>query len=94
MTLPGRPGATGGRACPSRNDSQDVMPSPSAGSVLMPKASRVRAAGATMKTCTPAGTTRGFGPAEFRQIADLIAETLNGLANTNSGDNAAVEAMA
>jgi len=41
---------------------------------------------------TPAGTTRGFGPAEFRQIADLIAETLNGLANTNSGDNAAVEA--
>jgi len=41
---------------------------------------------------TPAGTTRGFGPVEFRQIADLIAETLNGLANTNSGDNAAVEA--
>ncbi|MBI3504743.1 MAG: serine hydroxymethyltransferase [Proteobacteria bacterium] len=41
---------------------------------------------------TPAGTTRGFGPAEFRQIADLIAETLNGLANTNSGDNAAAEA--
>jgi glycine hydroxymethyltransferase len=40
---------------------------------------------------TPAGTTRGFGPAEFRQIADLIGETLNGLANTNSGDNAAVE---
>ncbi|MBL8833342.1 MAG: serine hydroxymethyltransferase [Rhodospirillales bacterium] len=41
---------------------------------------------------TPAGTTRGFGPAEFRQIADLIGETLNGLANSNSGDNAAVEA--
>jgi glycine hydroxymethyltransferase len=43
---------------------------------------------------TPAGTTRGFGPAEFRQIADLIGETLNGLANTNSGDNAAVETAA
>jgi glycine hydroxymethyltransferase len=41
---------------------------------------------------TPAGTTRGFGPAEFRTVADLIAETLNGLSNSNSGDNAAVEA--
>ncbi|MCA3246746.1 MAG: serine hydroxymethyltransferase [Azospirillum sp.] len=41
---------------------------------------------------TPAGTTRGFGPAEFRQVGDLIAETLDGLANSNSGDNAAVEA--
>jgi glycine hydroxymethyltransferase len=41
---------------------------------------------------TPAGTTRGFGPAEFRTIADLIAETLNGLAQSNTGDNAAVEA--
>jgi glycine hydroxymethyltransferase len=41
---------------------------------------------------TPAGTTRGFGPAEFRTIADLIAETLNGLAHSNTGENAAVEA--
>jgi len=40
---------------------------------------------------TPAGTTRGFGPGEFRLVADLIAETLNGLANSNSGDNAAAE---
>ncbi len=41
---------------------------------------------------TPAGTTRGFGPAEFRTIADLIAETLNGLSQSNTGENAAVEA--
>ena len=41
---------------------------------------------------TPAGTTRGFGPAEFRTVADLIAETLNGLAHSNTGDNSAVEA--
>jgi glycine hydroxymethyltransferase len=41
---------------------------------------------------TPAGTTRGFGVAEFRTVADLIAETLDGLSNSNSGDNAAVEA--
>lgn len=41
---------------------------------------------------TPAGTTRGFGAAEFRTVADLIAETLDGLSNSNSGDNAAVEA--
>jgi glycine hydroxymethyltransferase len=40
---------------------------------------------------TPAGTTRGFGPAEFRTVADLIAETLNGLAHSNTGDNSAVE---
>jgi glycine hydroxymethyltransferase len=41
---------------------------------------------------TPAGTTRGFGVAEFEQVGDLIAETLDGLSNSNSGDNAAVEA--
>ena len=41
---------------------------------------------------TPAGTTRGFGPAEFRNVADLIAETLNGLAQSNTGENADVEA--
>ena len=28
---------------------------------------------------TPAGTTRGFGPAEFRQIGELIVEVLDGL---------------
>lgn len=37
-----------------------------------------------------AGTTRGFGTAEFAQVAGWIAEVLNGLAN-NAG-NAAVEA--
>jgi glycine hydroxymethyltransferase len=41
---------------------------------------------------TPAGTTRGFGVAEFEQVGDLIAETLDGLSNSNSGDNAAIEA--
>ncbi len=40
---------------------------------------------------SPACTTRGFGPAEFRQIADLICETLDGFAKSN-GDNSAVEA--
>jgi len=41
---------------------------------------------------SPAGTTRGFGPAEFRQVGELIGEVLDGLAATNSGDNAAAEA--
>jgi glycine hydroxymethyltransferase len=41
---------------------------------------------------TPAGTTRGFGVAEFQAVGDLIAETLDGLSNSNSGDNADVEA--
>ena len=42
---------------------------------------------------TPAGTTRGFGQAEFREIGQLIAEVLDGLkaANSDAG-NAAVEA--
>jgi len=38
-----------------------------------------------------AGTTRGFGPAEFRQIADLIVEVIDSLAKSN-GDNSATEA--
>src|SRR5690554_1030827 len=42
---------------------------------------------------TPAGTTRGFGQAEFREIGKLIAEVLDGLKQANSDDgNAQVEA--
>ena len=40
---------------------------------------------------TPAGTTRGFGVSEFRQIGQLIVRVLDGLAKSNSQDNAAVE---
>ncbi|MGD9914375.1 MAG: serine hydroxymethyltransferase [Rhizobiaceae bacterium] len=41
---------------------------------------------------TPAGTTRGFGEAEFREIGRLIAEVLDGLKVANSDEgNAAVE---
>jgi glycine hydroxymethyltransferase len=39
---------------------------------------------------TPAATTRGFGPAEFREVGKLIAETLSGLARDRDG-NGAVE---
>ena len=39
---------------------------------------------------SPACTTRGFGPAEFQQIADLICEVVDGLSKSN-GDNTAVE---
>ncbi len=41
---------------------------------------------------TPAGTTRGFGEAEFRQIADWITEVVDGLAANGPEGNAAVEA--
>jgi glycine hydroxymethyltransferase len=42
---------------------------------------------------TPAGTTRGFGEAEFRQIGEYIVEVLDGLREANSDEgNAAVEA--
>jgi len=40
---------------------------------------------------TPAGTTRGFGTDEFREVGRMIVEVLDGLAASNSGDNAAVE---
>ncbi len=40
---------------------------------------------------SPACTTRGFGPAEFRLVADLMVEVLDGLAKSN-GDNGATEA--
>ncbi|UEM20425.1 serine hydroxymethyltransferase [Skermanella mucosa] len=42
---------------------------------------------------TPAATTRGFGVAEFTQVGEMISEVLDGLAASNSGDNAAIEAQ-
>ena len=39
---------------------------------------------------SPAGTTRGFGTAEFRQIGEMIVEVLRGLAE-NCEDNSAIE---
>lgn len=39
---------------------------------------------------TPAGTTRGFGQAEFRQVGELIVEVLDGLA-ANGENNESVE---
>ena len=40
---------------------------------------------------SPAGTTRGFGEAEFRQIADWIVEVVDGLAANGEDGNAEVE---
>lgn len=41
---------------------------------------------------TPAGTTRGFGEDEFRAVADMIVEVVDGLAANGEEGNAAVEA--
>jgi|TARA_B110000240_G_scaffold39978_1_gene44441 glycine hydroxymethyltransferase len=41
---------------------------------------------------SPAGTTRGFGETEFRQIADWIIEVVDGLAANGEEGNAAIEA--
>lgn len=41
---------------------------------------------------SPAGTTRGFGETEFRQIADWIVEVVDGLAANGEDGNDAVEA--
>jgi glycine hydroxymethyltransferase len=40
---------------------------------------------------TPAGTTRGFGVAEFREIGRLIVEVLDGLATNGEAGNADIE---
>lgn len=40
---------------------------------------------------TPAGTTRGFGQAEFRQVGEMIVEVLDGLAANGEGENGVVE---
>jgi glycine hydroxymethyltransferase len=42
---------------------------------------------------SPAGTTRGFGIAEFQEIGHMIADVLDGLVTHKEGDNGAVEAQ-
>jgi len=42
---------------------------------------------------SPAGTTRGFGVAEFRDIADMVADVLDGLKTNGHEGNAEVEAQ-
>ncbi len=41
---------------------------------------------------SPAGTTRGFGTAEFEEIGDMIADVLDALAKSGEAGDAAVEA--
>ena len=41
---------------------------------------------------SPAGTTRGFGVAEFQEVGRLIAEVLDGLSKNGEAGNGAVEA--
>ncbi len=41
---------------------------------------------------SPAGTTRGFGPAEFREIGDMVADVLEGLRDKGEDGDPAVEA--
>jgi len=40
---------------------------------------------------SPAGTTRGFGPAEFREIGNMVAHVLDGLAKCGEAGDAQVE---
>ncbi len=40
---------------------------------------------------TPAGTTRGFGPVEFRKVGELIAEVVDGLSKNGPEGDAQVE---
>ncbi|WP_375402108.1 serine hydroxymethyltransferase [uncultured Sphingomonas sp.] len=41
---------------------------------------------------SPAGTTRGFGPAEFREIGHMVADVLDGLRAKGEGGDPVVEA--
>ena len=47
-----------------------------------------------MCSCHPAsaGTTRGFGVAEFQEVGQMIVEVLDGLAANGPDDNQSVEA--
>ena len=40
---------------------------------------------------SPAGTTRGFGVTEFRDIADMVADVLDGLTTNGLENNGEVE---
>jgi glycine hydroxymethyltransferase len=40
---------------------------------------------------SPAGTTRGFGPAEFREIGNMVADVLDGLAENGEQGDAQIE---
>ena len=40
---------------------------------------------------SPAGTTRGFGPGEFREIGDMVADVLDALRDNGEEGDAAVE---
>ncbi len=40
---------------------------------------------------TPAGTTRGFGEAEFKRVGQLIAQVVDGLATNGPTGNGDVE---
>ncbi len=40
---------------------------------------------------SPAGTTRGFGVAEFQEVGRMISEVLDGLAKNGEDKNGAVE---
>ncbi|RIA44221.1 glycine hydroxymethyltransferase [Hephaestia caeni] len=42
---------------------------------------------------SPAGTTRGFGTAEFREIGNMVADVLDGLAKNGEAGDAQVEAQ-
>jgi len=41
---------------------------------------------------TPAGTTRGFGTEEFKQVGQMACEVLDGLATNGEDGNGDVEA--
>ena len=42
---------------------------------------------------SPAGTTRGFGPVEFREIGNMVADVLDGLAKNGEAGDAQIEAQ-
>ena len=58
---------------------------------FMGKPPRAKGFDSGIRLGTPAGTTRGFGIAEFRQVGDMIVEVLDVLSQKGTDEDSLVE---
>ena len=80
---PAAPKGVTGKARRARAGARAASPATRTAS---PSTPRRRTVTSGVRLGTPAGTTRGFGPAEFRRVGELIGEVLDGAGRTASDD--------